>query len=616
MDPHSQANIDQVKVLHLDLTLHVDFEKKVMAGSALYRFLVVAEQPVEHVTLDTRDLTIHRAVEEGSGKELTFELGEVHPAFGAALRIQLAEPKNKGTEFQLRVYYETTPQSSGLQWLPPSQTEGKKHPYLFTQFQAIHARSGVPCQDTPAIKMTYSGHLTVPQPLVALMSAISQGSDELPDSKSTTYHFEQPVAIPSYLLAWVVGDLVSREIGPRSKVWSEREKVDAGAYEFAETEDYLKTAEELLTPYEWGRYDILLLPGSFPYGGMENPCLTFVTPTLLAGDRSLSSVVAHEISHSWMGNLVGCHSWEHFWLNEGFTVFVERKIIGRMFGEKQRHFSAIIGWKSLKDSVDHYGTEHQQFTTLIQDLKDIDPDDAFSSVPYERGFQFLFFLEQTVGGAEVFEPFFRAYVKEFSGKTVVSEEFKLFFLNYFQNLKDFDQDKLKQIDWDAWFCQPGMPPVDLLPMFDATLADASNALAKKWASATTAEEAKDVSSDDMKGWSSNQIVMFLEKLQLGGKPLPHDVLNRMDELYNLTPSTNSEIRFNWYQLCLSAGLDRIYPLVVSFVTEQGRMKFVRPLYRSLAKAPGGEELAHSTFLKHRSFYHNIAAKMVARDLGL
>jgi leukotriene-A4 hydrolase len=611
-DPASYSNVTEVRTTNLHIELDVDFERHVLRGHVDVS-LEALKDGLKHVVLDTRDLTVSAvaAVLPGAPTQpLQFALGQKSDAFGQALEIDLHEAQSLGARFVVRVEYETSSTASGLQWLPPSQTEGKKHPYLFSQFQAIHCRSAVPCQDSPSVKASYSARITVPKPLVALMSALSVGESEQEDK--TTFIFHQKVPIPSYLVALVVGDLVSKDIGPRSKVWTERERVEAAAWEFSNTEDYLKTAEDLLTPYEWGRYDVLLLPSSFPYGGMENPCLTFVTPTLLAGDRSLTDVVAHEIAHSWMGNLVTNRTWEHFWLNEGFTVFVERKIIGRLRGEEHRQFSALLGNHALVDSIAHFGPEEQEFTKLVQKQHGVDPDDAFSSVPYEKGSQFLYFLELTVGGAALFEPFLKAYVHKFANTTLVSDEFKDFFLDYFNKLPNFDTAKLQAIDWNAWFYEAGMPTVDILSKFDDSLAVQSNELAKKWLSS----DAPEAQAADIEGWSSPQTVAFLEKLTVS-EGLNVQKLALMDKAYNLTGSRNSEVRFRWYTLAIKHGYDEVYPHVVSFLKEQGRMKFVRPLYRDLFRAQGApKQLALDTFGQHREAYHPIASKMIAKDLGL
>lgn len=316
------------------------------------------------------------------------------------MEISLPIALSKNQEVVIEISFETSPKSSALQWLTPEQTSGKEHPYLFSQCQAIHCRAILPCQDTPSVKLTYSAEVSVPKELVALMSAIRDGEAPDPEDPSRKiYRFSQKVPIPCYLIALVVGALESRQIGPRTLVWSEKEQVEKSAYEFSETESMLKIAEDLGGPYVWGQYDLLVLPPSFPYGGMENPCLTFVTPTLLAGDKSLSNVIAHEISHSWTGNLVTNKTWDHFWLNEGHTVYLERHICGRLFGEKFRHFHALGGWGELQNSIKTFGDTHP-FTKLVVDLTNVDPDVAYSSVPYEKGFALLFYLEQLLGGPE------------------------------------------------------------------------------------------------------------------------------------------------------------------------------------------------------------------------
>jgi len=338
---------------------------------------------------------------------------------------------------------------------------------------------------------------------------------------------------------------------------------------------------------------------------MENPCLTFVTPTLLAGDRSNADVVAHEITHSWTGNLVTTKTWEHFWLNEGCTVYGERKIRGRMHGEKTRHLHAIIGYESLKASIQQFGADNP-LTAMVPNLQGIDPDDAFSSVPYEKGFSFLFYLEGLVG-FEKFEKFFKDYIQQHQYQCITSDDFKNYFLKYFTGVQGISD--LSQIDWNAWFTKPGMPIVE--PNFDATLSIASKNLAEKWITGS-----KDTAADDIKDWNADQIVTFLDSLHNSSQPISIETLNKMDDLYKLNKSKNSEIRFRWYQNCIRSEHEKIFPNVVGFLKEQGRMKFVRPLYRSLYKSQKGKELALNTFKENRSAYHNIASKMIAKDLEL
>ncbi|KAF9917436.1 Leukotriene A-4 hydrolase [Lobosporangium transversale] len=619
-DPTSQSNLNEIKTNHIHLDLTVDFNTKVLSGNAELDIEAIADQ-VSYIVLDTSHIDI-RSVSTAE-KMLNFELGSRNEKYGSALIINLGKALEKGNKTKVIIEYATTQYCSACQWLEPSQTVGKKYPYLFTQCQAIHARSLLPCQDSPSIKLTYSANITTP--LRAVMSAVLIGEEKCHQSESstiaaaiTTYKFEQKQRIPSYLIALAVGNLEGREIGPRSMVWTEPEVLEAAAWEFIDTEEFIRTGETLLTPYSWGRYDLLVLPASFPYGGMENPCLTFVTPSLLAGDRSLVDVVAHEIAHSWTGNLVTTENWEHFWLNEGFTVFVERKIIGRMKGKEHSEFSAILGHKALQESVELYGSSHP-FTALCPCLRGEDPDDAFSRVPYEKGFNLLYYLEKHLGGPEVFEPYLRAHVRQFAGQSINTNDWKAFLYSFMEG--NFGQEKvdlLNKVNWDAWLSGTGMPPDD--NMFDDTLARACTSLSKKWdesrhvAQPVTAEKTG-FSPVDIKTFSSTQTVVFLEKVgEL--EPLSHEHLDLMDRLYQLTLVKNSEIRLRWHLLCLKANYKKIYPEVVQFASTMGRMKFARPLLRSLHRAKDGAELARETFLKHKSFYHPIAATMIAKDLGL
>ncbi|KAG0304689.1 Leukotriene A-4 hydrolase, partial [Dissophora globulifera] len=578
-----------------------------LTGSAELDVEAIADN-VSKVVLDTSFIDVRSVSVDGQALKHTLE--KRHEKYGSALTIELGHTLSKGHTAKLVIGYATTEECTACQWLEPSQTVGKKHPYLFTQCQAIHARSLVPCQDSPSIKLTYSANITAP--LRAVMSAVATGEEKQANG-ATTYKFQQKTRMPSYLIALAVGNLEGREIGPRSTVWTEPEVIEAAAWEFVDTEKFIRTGEEFLTPYDWGRYDLLVLPASFPYGGMENPCLTFVTPSLLAGDRSLVDVVAHEIAHSWMGNLVTTENWEHFWLNEGFTVFVERKILGHMQGKEHSEFSAIIGHKALVESVDLYGKDHP-FTALRPCLRGEDPDDAFSSVPYEKGFNMLYYLEKQLGGEKVFDPYVRAHVQEFAGRSINTDDWKAFLYSFME--KHHGQEKvdiLNKVDWEAWLSGTGMPPVE--NKFDDTLAKECNCLCKKWDQSRHEAKPQEFTPQDLESFSSTQRVVFLERVSELA-PLPHSHLDLMDELYNLTTVRNCEIKFRWQMICLAADYEKIYPEVAAFASTMGRMKFCRPLLRSLYLAKNGSELARNTFLKHKSFYHPIAATMIAKDLGL
>eukprot|EP00798_Chlamydomonas_sp_ICE-L_P016616 gene16616-22859_t len=628
VDHSSLSNFKSVRVTHSVYELDVDFTKKIIEGYAKLD-AVVEEDGASELVVDTRDLTIHgvfHVVEGDGGKHgpLSHAFGEANPVLGTPLQIPLPSGLTVGQKLSVGVRFTTATTCTAMQFLEPSQTAGGKAPYLFTQCQAIHARSLVPCQDTPGAKTTYEAVVRVPKELTALMSAVPvEGEKDVPhlcditpSGDTRTFAFTQSVPIPPYLLALAVGDLECRELSPRSRVWSEPSMVEAGAYEFAETAKFLDAGEAIAGEYVWGRYDLLLLPPSFPYGGMENPCLTFVTPTLLAGDRSLTNVVAHEIAHSWCGNLVTNATWEHFWLNEGFTVFLERKILGRLHGPATLQYHAANGAIFLAEDVKRFGEDHP-YTRLVPDLSaGIDPDDVFSKVPYEKGFYFLYYLEQCVGGAEVFEPFFKAYLNNFKFKSLTSDDFKAFFLQYFKDVPE-----AQKVDFDSWFYSTGMPPAT--NTYDTSLAQAAYELAKQWHTCDVmglgAEFGpKRASSKDVEGWSSEQLVTFLDKLleYRSLTPMHATTTKCLAKMYNLYSYQNAEIRCAFYRLAIPAEDEEVLPHAIDLVTKQGRMKFLRSIYRALMKSKMGKKAAVDTYEAAKASYHPIAVKMVAADLGL
>jgi leukotriene-A4 hydrolase len=587
-DKNTLSNYQAVKTQHLKLQWNVDFENHVLDGWAEHTMVILQPGvPSSRAIFDTSSgLRVHKA--EVNGVEAAFKFGAPHAIFGTPLEVSLttAGLLNKGNTVVVRIHYTTTPTASACQWLPPAQTAGKKHPYLFTQSQAIHARSIFPCQDAPAVKMTYSARVRVPQWATALMSALRSEEKEFMDGAGfRTYYWEQPVSMPSYLVALAVGELESREISPRCRVWAEPSVVEAARYEFAQTEEFLQHAEALTCDYVWTRYDLLCLPPSFPYGGMENPCLTFATPTLLAGDRSLADVIAHEIAHSWTGNLVTNTTWEHFYLNEGWTMWLQRKIMARIHGDPMifELDAEWLGWPHLEESVVAF-KDQMELTALVPDLTDVDPDDAFSSVPYEKGFTLLVRLEKIVGSEE-FEKFAKHYIRTFQYKTVTSAEFKQTLLSYFKQ-----DDRLVSLPWNDIFYKPGLPPK---PVYETErLAGPSLALADAWFEG--GREGGKVEGEEFRGWTTLQKQIFLERLlgrtEKEGRVMSVPVLEAMDKEYRLSSSKNAEIRFRWTVLCLRAGAKFVVANALEFVTSQGRMKFTRPLYKELFKVRrGGRE---------------------------
>eukprot|EP01083_Nonionella_stella_P242951 847031_1 len=617
-DPNSCASSpDIIRTKHVALDLVVDFDVKKLIGSVELTFDVL--QPTDEFVLDTRDLSIKRVTFLKTDAELKFSLLEPS-ALGCPLSIALpADLVEIGSSATIRIDYETSPEASAIQWLTPEQTAGKKHPYLFTQCQAIHCRSMIPIQDMPGVKVTYSARIRAPKPLTVLMSALRKENKASDDGKSTIFSFDQPVCIPSYLIALAVGNLTSLPVGPRSDVWCEPEMVEAAAWEFAETEKFIQIAEEIVGKYEWTRYDLLMLPPSFPYGGMENPCLTFVTPTLIAGDRSLADVVAHEISHSWFGNLVTNKKWEDFWLNEGMTVFLERKI-GTKFHDFPGFFdlSALEGFRSLEIDVNEFGND-SPFTRLVPELSGMDPDDAFSSVPYEKGFTFLMFLQGIVGEEPMVE-FLREHCKRYKFGVVDSYGWKDFFLEFFKDKVSVE--KLKSIEWEKWFKSTGMPLV--IPKYDRTLVDQAQRLAAVWMEGADVPE----SAADFEEWTAKQKILFLNRIleiisqTLGVAPAGELIqkmrerLTAMAQFYKLPETKNCELLFRYLMGAITTEDASAYDKTVEFLGAQGRMKYVRKIYRNMYSHEPSRQLALDTFTRLRGFYHPIASKMIAKDLKM
>ena len=458
VDPHSYADDAQPRTKHLRLHLAVDFALKRIDGRAFLELAAPAGGPMD---LDTKGITVGAVTASGGG-EVLFEMGPHDPILGRRLRLKLPP----GTT-EVLVRYHTSPDAIGLQWLDPSQTEGKVHPFLFSQCQAIHARTMVPCQDTARFRVTYHAEVTVPVPLSAVMSAGPSGTIE---GKGTrTFLFDMPQPIPTYLLALAVGELDSRDLSPRARVWAEPATVERAAWEFAGVEEMIVKAEGLFGPYDWDRYDMLVLPPSFPYGGMENPRMTFLTPTLLAGDRSLVDVVAHELAHSWTGNLVTNATMDHFWLNEGFTVWAERRILEALHGEEAAALGWAIGQKALEKEFERFGAD-SPVTRLRADLKGTDPDDVFSSIPYEKGARLVTVLERAAG-RPLFDRFLRDYMGRFRFTSITTEEFR-----------DFLEERLpgvaREVGLDVWLHGTGMPAN--APVFRSKVLEDLTSLAAGW----------------------------------------------------------------------------------------------------------------------------------------
>ena len=501
LDPHSYADGAQPRTKSFDLRARVDFASKILHGAITLHF--TAPAPGGALDLDTRDLTID-AVRGTDGAALAFTLHAAEPILGS--RLAIAVPAGATS---IQIDYRTSPDASALQWLDPEQTLGGARPYLFSQCQAIHARSVVPCQDTPAIRQTFTATLDVPADLRAVMAAAPLGREVRGDRAFERFAMPQP--IPPYLVAFAVGDLASKDLSPRCRVWAEPAQLDAAAWEFEGVEEQLRAAESLFGPYDWERYDMLVMPPSFPYGGMENPRLTFLTPSLLAGDRSLVSVVAHELAHSWTGNLVTNVNAEHFWLNEGFTVFAERRILEATEGAEMAALHAAIGFEKLQQAFAQLA-EHPELTKLRTQLAGVDPDEAYSQVPYEKGCLFLKTLEQAAG-REAFDDLLATWLHAHRFGSATTDDFLALVEAKIPGL-------LAKVDAKAWIDGPGLPASSWRP--ESARLTAIQGLVGRVPSAEQAH-----------GWSATEWQLYLEAMP---KPSPVAQCEALDRAFGLTKS--------------------------------------------------------------------------------
>ncbi|MDQ7007670.1 MAG: M1 family metallopeptidase [Acidobacteriota bacterium] len=575
MDPHSYTDPDQARTRHIDLEWTVDFESRRLRGVARLDFVEAGTGPVD---LDTKDLDIE-AVESGDGRPLDFSLAPAEGFMGARLRVERPEKVDS-----IRIRYGTSPGASALQWLEPQHTAGGAHPYMFSQCQPIHARSMVPLQDSARVRFSYSARITVPRPLKVVMSAAP--GEETRGETTSVFSFEMPQPIPSYLLAIAVGNLASRDLGPRSRVYAEPEQLDAAAWEFAEIDRMLLAAEDLFGPYRWDRFDFVVMPPAFPYGGMENPRLTFLTPTLLAGDRSLVNVLAHELAHSWTGNLVTNATMNDFWLNEGFTVWAERRILESLAGDDAVALAAAIGRHGLEEDIQRFG-EDSPFTRLENDLEGIDPDEIYSQVPYEKGCLLVQLVEKTVG-REVFDRFITRYMDRFAFTSITTAEFEAFFREALPGVAE-------KIGMEEWIRGTGIPAN--APTFHSPQLEEITALAAGWSDGDRPDP------QVARQWSAELWQIYLQRLP---RPISHEQCEWFDQTFSLTDSGNCEILCQWLLIAAASAWEPAYPKIRSFLGSVGRMKYLKPLYTTLHKGEKTRAMAAELFAAYGDRYHPIA----------
>jgi leukotriene A-4 hydrolase/aminopeptidase len=584
-DVHSYSNPQEVRVRHVALDLKVDFERRALSGNATLSLERVSRERAAHLILDTRALNVTHVWASSDGKSFAltpYTMGASDAILGAPLTIELPDDATS-----VRVQYYTSPNASGLQWLEPEQTAGKKSPFVYTQSEAIHARSWIPLQDSPGVRVTYSAHIRTPPALRAVMSA------EHVASEKGEYRFQMQQAIPSYLIALAVGDLRFKALGKRTGIYAEPTVIAKAAFEFADTEKMVETTERLYGPYRWGRYDILVLPPSFPYGGMENPRLTFATPTVLAGDRSLVSLVAHELAHSWSGNLVTNATWSDFWLNEGFTTYIERRIIEALYGRERAEMEAALGRRDLEEELKELDDRDE---ILHIDLNGRDPDAGSTGVPYEKGVLFLRSLEETFGRAD-FDRFLRDYFEHFSFQSITTEDFAAYLK---QHLFQKSPALAARVPLEEWLERPGLP--SSAPQPKATAFARVEQQAHFWA-----DKKLTLAGFSTARWSTQEWLHFLQSLP---DELDAARMAELDKTFHLTQTGNSEIAFQWLLMSIRNRYEAAYPRLEDFLTTIGRRKFLKPLYEELVKTPEGRARAQAIYRRARPTYHPIAATTI------
>ncbi|MHC5202237.1 M1 family metallopeptidase [Myroides sp. LJL119] len=577
VDNQTYADLDKARITNLHWDVNVDFENKILQASATYDFL---NNNASEIFFDTDNIQID-SVLLSDQRKANYTLFARDSIKGSALKVDISP-----VDSIVSIYYKTSPHAGALQWLEPEQTYDKKYPFLLTQGQAILTRTYIPIQDSPSVRITYSADVQVPKELMAVMSATN------PKEKTADglYHFQMNQPIPAYLIAIAVGDIAYQGIDHRTGVYAEPGLLEKAAYELAQVGQMVQAAESLYGPYPWEQYDVLILPPSFPFGGMENPRLTFATPTILVGDRSLTNLIAHELAHSWSGNLVTNATWDDFWLNEGFTVYFERRIMEKIAGKDYADMLSVIGYQDLKTSMDLIDNH---YTSLYIDLSNRNPDDAFSDVPYDKGYLFLKMLEDRYS-REKFDAFLKKYFSDNAFKTMTTKDFVVYLKQNLTNGEDdFVQNWIYDTGWPTAFTAPNSQLMDQVEkVYNQDLAEfklAENFPAKPGI------------------WSTNEYVHYIRLID-PEKLTPQD-LQKMDQMYDFTNSNNAEIQCAWYEKAFLIGYDKVNDNAQEFMTHVGRRKFLEPLYLALINS-GQEELANQIYQKARGNYHFVARQTI------
>jgi len=585
-DSHSFSNPAEAVVKHLDLDIKVDFDTQTISGKASWTIDNTSKG--NEIIFDENTLNITKVTLGNDEKETQFKLGDSVEFHGKPLRITI-EPNTT----KVNIYYNTTKDGVALQWLKPEQTADKKKPFVFSQGQSIWSRTWIPCQDSPGVRFTYNAKVSVPKDVMALMSAVN------PQQKNDTgvYTFKQDKPIPSYLMAITVGDVEFKSIDSRTGVYAEHSQIHKAKWEFAKLGDMVNAAEKLFGPYRWGRYDVIVLPPSFPFGGMENPNLTFLTPTVLAGDRSLTSLLAHELGHSWSGNLVTNASWDETWLNEGFTTYVEHRIGEEVFGVNEAKMQDVLSRKVLKDNVDELGIDSLD-TRLKIDLSGKNPDEGLSDIPYEKGYALLQTIEIAVGRKQ-FDTFLTNYFNDHAFQSINTEAF-VAYIN--KNLIKGDKVLADKIKLDEWIYKPGIPTNIITPVSEDF--NAIDAIQKTW-------RKTGIKGLSQKIKSTNEKQHFIDYL-------PNDLtvqeMTEIDKEFNFTKGGNFVVKRQWFIIAIQHQYKVAYPAIEQFLTSYSRTYSLTPIYKEMIKTPEGKVWAKQIYAKAKSGYHATTVEALEKIL--
>ena len=619
IDINTYSNFDEIIQKNVELDVSIDFDKKQMYGNVKAEYEII-NPSLKNIILDLNGpeiSSIKLITEDLEEVPLEYEIydkNEDKNALGTPLIINLEFLKKENSIeydkiFQdklitINIEFKTNENCNGIQYLTKEQTHSKKYPFMFTQCEAILCRTLFPCQDTPSVKAKYKVKTSISAPLTFLFGGIIKSHYYDSSTGKKIMLFEQNIPIPSYLVAFVAGELEFCKISKRCGVWAEKGLAAKAANEFIDAEKYIEIAEKYLDhPYVWQTYNILVLPFSFPFGGMENPNLTFVTPALLAGDRSMSNVIGHEISHSWTGNLVTNKNWGNFWVNEGFTKFMERKLDKNLLGEEMAQLESIVGNNSLISAIKMFG-EDSNFTSLSPDYTGIDPDDGFSTIPYEKGYQFLVYLEEKVG-EDIFREIMAKYINAYKYKSVDWTDFKKIYEEYVSEKMNKRNARrlLSSIDWDKWVTEKGFPSYKM--EFKSKYTDEVDSLIQQF---LKGKENPENALKTFRNWHTNVKLTFLDEIKKNIQKFDEDLILKIKKELNLVEEYNDDVKAIWYEITLNKGMNDEIENIKKFLETHGRLKYLKPLYFGWIKL--NLEEARNFFNENKYLYHPIARRLI------